>query len=80
MSQKTISLSIEAFNKLKKEKKENESYSKTVLRILGDRDNSDIMELAGAFNENSDEWEKIEKTLYQNRIDENDLDVEEIED
>ena len=79
MTQKTISLSEEAYNKLKKSKKKNESFSKTILRILGKQDNSDIMSLAGAFNENSDEWEKIEKILYKNRIDESDLDKEEIE-
>ncbi len=79
MNQKTISLSEEAYNKLKKSKKKNESFSKTILRILGKQDNSDIMSLAGAFNENSNEWEKIEKILYKNRLDENDLDIEEFE-
>ncbi|MCF2140603.1 MAG: hypothetical protein K9W44_11170 [Candidatus Lokiarchaeota archaeon] len=79
MTQKTISLSEKAYKELKKAKKKGESFSKTILRILGISDNADIMSLAGTFTENSDEWEQIEQILYKNRIDDNDLDIEEIE-
>ncbi len=30
--------------------------------------NHKIMDLAGAFGDNSDEWEKIEKELYKDRL------------
>ena len=30
--------------------------------------NHKIMDLAGAFRENSEEWEKIEKELYKDRL------------
>ncbi len=79
MTQKTISLSEKAYNELKKNKKKDESFSKTILRILGNRDNSDVMSLAGAFNEKSEEWEKIENILHKNRLDDRDLDTEELE-
>ena len=31
-------------------------------------DQHSIMDLAGAFGEESDEWEKIEKELYEDRL------------
>ena len=79
MTQKTISLSVRAYNELRKEKKKDESFSKTIIRILKNRNQSNIKSLAGAFNNNSEEWGNIEKILYDNRIDESDLDTEEIE-
>ncbi|MHA1721430.1 MAG: antitoxin VapB family protein [Promethearchaeota archaeon] len=80
MTQKTISLSEEAYYKLKKEKNENESFSHEILRILEKRDNSDILDLAGSFKENSDEWGIIEKTIYNNRLNDVSLDREIVED
>jgi predicted CopG family antitoxin len=61
---KVISLSEEAYGRLKSIKG-NRSFSEIVIEIAPKKKN--IMELAGAFEKNSEEWERIEKELYLER-------------
>ena len=69
MKQKTISLPEDVYNKLKAEKGPEESFPQLILRLLKKEkiDNS-IELLAGAFEEESEEWGKIEKLLYEDRL------------
>ncbi|MHA1612153.1 MAG: antitoxin VapB family protein [Promethearchaeota archaeon] len=71
MGQKTISLPSELYFQLKDKKKQGETFPDLINRLI-DKDTErikshSIMDLAGTFGEESDEWEKIEKgTLYPN--------------
>lgn len=70
MTQK-IDISEEAYKKLLELKKNNESFSKLILRIINEKEKEKINaieEIAGAFEEDSEEWEKIEKFLYAERL------------
>ncbi len=53
MPSKTITISLEAYLALSKEKRPGESFSDVILRIL--RERGDIMELAGAWSDLSEE-------------------------
>ena len=67
MAQKTVSLSEKAYEKLRGVKKEGESFSQVILRLI-ERDASvSILNFAGAFAEGSKEWESIEKEIYSRR-------------
>ena len=69
MTQKTISLPEEVYEKLKKEKRDDESFAQLIQRLLKkDTFDTDIEKLAGVFKEDSDEWEKIEEMLYEDRL------------
>ena len=72
MTQKTISLPEEIYFKLKSKKRKNETFPDLIQRLLNDEEkreeNHKIMDLAGAFGENSEEWEKIEQELYKDRL------------
>jgi predicted CopG family antitoxin len=61
---KVISLSEEAY-RLLKSIKGNKSFSEIVVEIVPEK--RDIMELAGAFKENKDYWEKFDKKVYSYR-------------
>ena len=67
MTQKTVSLSEEAYEKLRLAKKEGESFSHVILRLIERETNLNVLDFAGAFEETSDEWETIEKELYKRR-------------
>ncbi len=67
MTKKNVSLTQEAYEKLKALKKESESFSQLILRLIAKKEKQDIKDFAGAFEENSEEWEKIEKELYERR-------------
>jgi len=67
MTQKTVSLSEEAYEKLRRAKKEGESFSQLILRLIDRRTDLPILEFAGAFEESSKEWELIEKQIYERR-------------
>ena len=79
MASKTISISHDAYEALRKEKRAGESFSALILRILGGKQGKSIMELAGAFRENSEEWENIENLLYKQRTAHPELDKELVE-
>lgn len=72
MTQKTISLPEEIYFKLKSKKRKNETFPDLIKRLLNDEEKREedhkIMDLAGAFGENSEEWEKIEQELYKDRL------------
>ncbi len=72
MIKRTISLPEEIYIKLKSKKRKNETFPELIQRLLNEEEmkekNHKIMDLAGAFGENSDEWEKIEKELYKDRL------------
>ncbi len=72
MKYKTISLPEEIYSKLKSKIRKNETFPDLIQRLLNDEEIREekhkIMDLAGAFGDNSKEWEKIEKELYKDRL------------
>ena len=69
MTQKTISLPEDVYDKLKAEKRENESFAQLILRLLKqEKSKTPIEPLAGIFEQESSEWEEIEKKLYTDRL------------
>ncbi len=67
MTQKTISLSEEAYAKLLKAKRKKESFSQLILRLVGSESPSDISIFAGIWKEEAD-WDAIEKKIYNRRL------------
>ena len=64
---KVISLSEEAYRKLKALKSER-SFSEVVIELAEKKANkSGIMKFAGAFRNNADEWEEIKRKIYEDR-------------
>ena len=63
---KVISLSDEAYRKLKALKKDG-SFSEIVIELIDHTAKRNIMDFAGAFKDNSDEWKKINETIYKDR-------------
>jgi len=72
MGQKTISLPVEIYDQLKSKKKKNETFPDLIKRLISEEEKQvqshKIMDLAGAFGENSEEWDDIEKELYADRL------------
>ena len=72
MTQKTISLPEKLYYKLKAKKKAAETFPDLISRLIEEAEMKEkahkIMDLAGAFGDDSDEWEKIEKELYEDRL------------
>lgn len=69
MTQKTIDISEEVYKKLEKLKSKDESISNFILRLINEKEISNsIEEFAGVFEEDSEEWEEIEKILYEDRL------------
>ncbi|TFF98065.1 MAG: hypothetical protein EU547_02565 [Promethearchaeota archaeon] len=69
MTEKTISLPEDVYEKLKAEKRGNESFAQLILRLLKQEKNkTSIEQLAGIFEEDSSEWEEIEKKIYNDRL------------
>ncbi|TFG18811.1 MAG: antitoxin [Promethearchaeota archaeon] len=67
MTQKTVSLSEEAYEKLRRVKKEGESFSQVIIRLIKRDENVSVLDFAGSFSEGSKEWESIEKEIYNRR-------------
>jgi|GEM_PF-753392 len=63
---KVISLSEEAYRRLKANKG-SKSFSEVVIEFVPERKKRNIMEFAGAFKDNAEEWERIEKEIYAER-------------
>ena len=63
---KVISLSEEAYKRLKGNKG-SKSFSEVVIEFVPEKKKRNLSEFAGAFKENSAEWERIEKELYEER-------------
>jgi predicted CopG family antitoxin len=69
MTEKTISLPEDVYEKLKGKKRGNESFAQLILRLLKQEKNkTSIEQLAGIFEEDSSEWEEIEKKIYNDRL------------
>ncbi|MFX0098435.1 MAG: antitoxin VapB family protein [Candidatus Hodarchaeota archaeon] len=66
MKQKTISLSEDAYNRLKSAKKDDESFSEFILRVFGPAEPENILSFAGALKDD-DEWDKIQENIYNSR-------------
>ncbi|MBA7657450.1 hypothetical protein ES703_65388 [subsurface metagenome] len=68
MANKTISLPLETYDKLRKEKRKGESFADLINRLLK-RTKSKIKlleDLAGVFKDD-DEWDEIIKEIYEDR-------------
>lgn len=63
---KVISLSNEAYERLKALKRE-KSFSEVVIELVGEKNKKDLSRFCGAFEDNADEWEKIKKRIYEDR-------------
>ncbi len=69
MTNKSIDISKEVYKKLEELKLKDESFSKLIHRLINKNEISNsIEEFAGAFEEDSEEWEQIEKILYEDRL------------
>ena len=67
MGFKTVSLSDEAYNALKKKKKKGESFNDLILRLVSEPDQKDILSLAGSWKGSDEEAENILNIIYENR-------------
>jgi len=63
---KVISLSEEAYGRLKAVKG-SKSFSEVVIEFLPEKRKRNIMEFAGAFKNNAEEWVRIENEIYERR-------------
>ncbi len=63
---KVISLSNEAYGKLKAIKGDR-SFSEVVVQITETKKKKNLMNFAGAFADNAEEWKAIEKKIYEDR-------------
>ncbi|MBS3065979.1 hypothetical protein J4229_02960 [Candidatus Pacearchaeota archaeon] len=63
---KVISLSNEAYEKLRA-LKGSRSFSEIVIEFTDCGKKTDIMDFAGAFKENSSNWNEIKKKIYEGR-------------
>ncbi len=69
MTYETIDISEDVFKKLIKMKHENETFSDVIRRLISKNEKlNSIEEFAGIFEEDSEEWENIEKKLYEDRL------------
>lgn len=64
MTNKSIDISEEVYNKIKDLKHKEESISDFILRVLNKNDFESNEELENI----SEDWEKIEKYLYEDRL------------
>ena len=68
MANKTISLPLETYDKLRKEKRKGESFADLINRLLKKTKSKKklLQDLAGAF-EDDDEWDRILEDIYDDR-------------
>ena len=66
MTQKTISLTEEAYNNLLKAKRKKESFSQLIMRLIKNEKRSDISMFAGIWKDDA-EWDAIEKEIFDRR-------------
>lgn len=67
MGHKTVSLSDEAYEALKRKKREDESFNDLILRLVSEQEQKDILSLAGTWHGSDEETKKILETIYENR-------------
>jgi predicted CopG family antitoxin len=71
MAQKSLSLPEDIYNKLKSVKREKETFPELILRLLNEnnpQNSPPIDTFFGAFEDESDQWGKIEEKLYEKRL------------
>ena len=68
MANKTISLPLETYDKLRKEKRKGESFADLINRLLKrTKSKTKLLEdLAGVFKDD-DEWDRIIEEIYEDR-------------
>ena len=66
MTHKTIDISEDVYKKITDLKQKDESISNFILRLINEKKKKEILneDLEG----NSEDWEKIEKILYEDRL------------
>ena len=64
MTQKTIDISEDVYKKITDLKQKDESISNFILRLINEKKNNLNEDLEGI----SEDWEKIEKILYKDRL------------
>lgn len=64
---KVISLSNEAYSRLKALKGRDKSFSDVVVEVTDGRKKNNLMDFAGALTDNAKEWEEIGKKIYEDR-------------
>ena len=71
MTQKTISLNEKAYKRLRKFKRDKESYSDLIIRLCDTQENEEkediLLKYMGLFKDHSDDWEKVEKEIQKER-------------
>ncbi len=69
MTDKSIDISDEVYKKIKDLKREDESVSSFILRLIDQEEKRNSLEdFKGVFETDSEEWEEIEKILYEDQI------------
>ncbi|TFG20268.1 MAG: hypothetical protein EU529_15155 [Promethearchaeota archaeon] len=69
MTDKSIDISEEVYNKIKDLKHKDESLSNYILRLIDKEKGKNLIEeFTGLFEKDSEEWEEIEKYLYKSRL------------
>ncbi len=64
MTQKTIDISEDVYKKITDLKQKEESISNFILRLINEKKNNLNEDIEGS----SEDWEKIEKILYEDRL------------
>ncbi|KKM80788.1 hypothetical protein LCGC14_1336380 [marine sediment metagenome] len=67
MGYKTISISDDAYNSLKRRKKKGESFNELILRLVSEPNQKEIESLAGSWKGSIEESKKILNLIYENR-------------
>ena len=67
MGFKTISLSDEAYNALKRKKQKGESFNDLILSLVSELNQKEILSLAGLWKGSKEETEGILDKIYENR-------------
>lgn len=71
MTQRTISLNENAYKKLKKKKRNNESYSDLIIRLVDEEDRKEkediFLKFAGVFEDDAEYWSSVEEKITKNR-------------
>ena len=69
MTHKSIELPEEIYDKILMLKREDESLTDFIIRLIEKPDkNASIEDYAGIFKEDSEEWEHIESLIYEQRL------------
>lgn len=76
--QKTISLPEPLYNRLKAKKKPGENFQDVITRLLNQEEHHEkppVSKFFGVLGDDSDEWDKIEEEIYNDRSRESERDA-----